>query len=339
MRVFKFENFRKCMWMFPLMFKRILAFIPVLFLIFTLVVRVDYRLDAPGGITALDTFITFEENQTSQSDLNSVYVMSFNRPTIFQWIVAQFFESMDVTKLSTSSLQITNTARFESGQVARNTAIQKAIITAYERLGISVSYEKQWLVYLIYDYVTAPLEIGDQIILVNGRNDILEALRDVECGEEALLVIKRDEETLEMTLDKDLDSCVFGISISEYTHILDIGLAYQSSDSFIGGPSAGLMNTLYIYDAIEPSFTLQGLKIAGTGTINIDGSVGSVGAIKQKMYTAHQTRVDIFFVPSGPNYDLAKSVYEEIKNPSFELIEVSTFDDVITYLEALNENH
>jgi len=326
------------MWMCRLILKKSISLIPSLFLIFTLVVRVDYRLDAPGGVTPLEAFITFEEDQISESDLNAVYVMSFNRPTIFQWMVAQFFESIDVTKLSEQSLQVTNTARFESGQVARNTAIQKAIITAYERLGISVDYEKQWLVYLIYDYVNAPLEIGDQILSVNGRVDILDALRETPCEETALLVIQRDDETLEMSLDKTGDSCVFGISITEYTHIISLGLDYESSDSFIGGPSAGLMNTLYIYDAIEPSFSLNGLKIAGTGTINIDGSIGSVGAIKQKIYTAQQNRVDVFFVPSGNNFEVALSVYDGLRNPAFELVEVSTFDDVITYLEALNED-
>lgn len=320
------------------MLKKSLRLIPALFLIFTLVYRVDYRIDAPGGITPLESFITFENGEVSEADLNSVYIMTFNRPTIFQWIVAQFFESVDVVKLSERSLQVTNTARFESGQVARNTAIQKAIITAYESLGVDITYETWWLVYLKYDFVDASIEIGDRILSVNGNTEVIETLSNVACDETAELIIQREDETLEMTLNKDEESCLFGISISEYTHITSIGLEYESEDSFIGGPSAGLMNTLYIYDALNDDFALDGLKIAGTGTINMDTSVGSVGAIKQKIFTVLRNEVDVFFVPSGRNYEEALAIYETLNDPGFDLVEVDTFDQVITYLEALYED-
>ena len=40
----------------------------------------------------------------------------------------------------------------------------------------------------------------------------------------------------------------------------------------------------------------KGLMIAGTGTINYDGSAGYIGATEQKILTAYLNHVDLFFV-------------------------------------------
>ena len=65
----------------------------------------------------------------------------------------------------------------------------------------------------------------------------------------------------------------------------------------VGGPSAGLMLTLAYLDA-RGSGDLSGpWRIAGTGTVASDGSVGSVGGIELKAQGLGDG-IDVFFVPS-----------------------------------------
>ena len=51
----------------------------------------------------------------------------------------------------------------------------------------------------------------------------------------------------------------------------------------IGGPSAGLMFSLAIYDTLTPGSLTGGADIAGTGTITPAGKVGPIGGIQQKI--------------------------------------------------------
>ena len=46
---------------------------------------------------------------------------------------------------------------------------------------------------------------------------------------------------------------------------------------------------------------MRGHKIAATGEILPDGSVGPIGGIKQKTIGAREAHVDAFLVPAGDN--------------------------------------
>ena len=67
----------------------------------------------------------------------------------------------------------------------------------------------------------------------------------------------------------------------------------------IGGPSAGLMFSLGIYDLLTPGDLTGGKFIAGTGTITVDGKVGAIGGIQQKMSGAKEAGATVFLVPAG----------------------------------------
>ena len=67
----------------------------------------------------------------------------------------------------------------------------------------------------------------------------------------------------------------------------------------VGGPSAGLMFALGIYDKLTPGPLNGGLHIAGTGTMAADGTVGPIGGIQQKMIAARSDGATVFFVPEG----------------------------------------
>ena len=94
------------------------------------------------------------------------------------------------------------------------------------------------------------------------------------------------------------------------------------------------MTSLAIYDALIDEDLTNGLTISGTGTIDIDGNVGSIGGVKYKLKGAINNKADIFFVPNGENYDEAIKIAEE-KKYDIKIIGVSTLKEAITYLENL----
>lgn len=72
----------------------------------------------------------------------------------------------------------------------------------------------------------------------------------------------------------------------------------------VGGPSAGLAFTLSVLDVLTPEDLTGGNQVATTGTINMDGTVGPVGGVYQKIITARRAGVEVFIVPSE-EYDEA----------------------------------
>ena len=78
----------------------------------------------------------------------------------------------------------------------------------------------------------------------------------------------------------------------------------------VGGPSAGLMMALNVYNSLTQEDLTKGIKVAGTGTIEIDGSVGPVGGVKQKVIAAKKAGSSLILVPTA-NFDDAKPYIDE----------------------------
>jgi len=73
----------------------------------------------------------------------------------------------------------------------------------------------------------------------------------------------------------------------------------------VGGPSAGLMMALNVYNNLIPEDITNSMIVAGTGTIEIDGSVGPVGGIKQKIIAAKRAGAELILVPDA-NFEEAQ---------------------------------
>lgn len=96
-----------------------------------------------------------------------------------------------------------------------------------------------------------------------------------------------------------------GITLTDHTEIAtDTEVAINSGS--IGGPSAGLMFTLEIYEQLTHQNIRKGEKIAGTGTINRAGEVGRIGGIDKKVASADEAGMNIFFAPDD-------TISEEVK--------------------------
>jgi PDZ domain-containing protein len=101
------------------------------------------------------------------------------------------------------------------------------------------------------------------------------------------------------------------------------------SSGGIGGPSAGLMWALGLYDLLTPGDLADGRTVAGTGEIGLDGSVLPISGIGEKLAAADGAGAEIFLVPQG-NLEEARRVGDH----GLELIPIGSFDEAVAYLEG-----
>ena len=95
----------------------------------------------------------------------------------------------------------------------------------------------------------------------------------------------------------------------------------------VGGPSAGLMMALNVYNNLIPQDITNSMVVAGTGTIEIDGSVGPVGGIKQKIIAAKRAGAELILVPVA-NFEEAKP----FETDNTAIVAVKSFDDALSVI-------
>lgn len=90
----------------------------------------------------------------------------------------------------------------------------------------------------------------------------------------------------------------------------------------VGGPSAGLMFSLGIYDKVTTGALTGGQNVAGTGTIDSSGKVGPIGGIRQKLVGARQGGATFFLAPAENCNEVRGAVPD-----GMQAVKVATFDD------------
>ena len=121
-------------------------------------------------------------------------------------------------------------------------------------------------------------------------------------GDQVQLEVKRDDEILtkQLTLQeipKTNGRVGLGISYSE-SKLIQTNPEVDVDTEDIGGPSAGLMFTLEILNQLVDEDITKGYKIAGTGEMLEDGTVGRIGGVEKKVVAAHKEGMAVFFAPN-----------------------------------------
>lgn len=98
----------------------------------------------------------------------------------------------------------------------------------------------------------------------------------------------------------------------------------------VGGPSAGLMFALGIYDKLTPGDLTGGQFVAGTGTIDDDGKVGPIGGIEMKTVGARDKGARYFLTPAGNCAAAAKDTPDGLT-----LVKVDTIGDALDALKGI----
>jgi PDZ domain-containing protein len=147
------------------------------------------------------------------------------------------------------------------------------------------------------------------------------AVQRHEPGDSFPVVVRRDgkEQTVTARTTESDGRTVMGVNLRlDYELPVDVTLRTGS----VGGPSAGLMFSLAIYDALTPGELTGGKRIAGTGTMDDDGTVGPIGGIRQKLLGARRAGADFFLAPADNCAEVKGNVPDGLR-----VVRVATFDD------------
>jgi len=186
------------------------------------------------------------------------------------------------------------------------------------------------------------LRPGDIIRQVNGvpieaSDELSSLVVNSDVGDSLDLTVVTDGEIREVTVRLSalpgVDGPRLGITIQTAVDVVRLPFDITLADEVrIGGPSAGLMIGLTVYAMLSGDPALDDLVITGTGSLDANGGVGSVGGVPEKVRAALAYGADVVFVPKR-QIDEALSVRgaEEMT-----IIGVATLSEAI---EALQELH
>jgi len=186
------------------------------------------------------------------------------------------------------------------------------------------------------------LEPGDVVVAIDGRplhtlQDVFKRMSAHRVGDVVAFTVRRGSGTkiVKMkTVGVGTGAArrpVVGVSLEP---ALDIHLPFpvRIDAGNVGGPSAGVAFALEVMEELGQD-VVHGHKVAATGEINPDGTIGPIGGIKQKTIGARQAHVDAFLVPAGENAREARKHAAGLR-----IIPVKTFPQALRALATLPQS-
>jgi PDZ domain-containing protein len=225
------------------------------------------------------------------------------------------------------------------GAVEMVSSQDAAIAAALKELGIDVQPALEVLSVSDGAPADGRLEVRDIFVSVDGHrvtrpDDVIEAVRGASAGEPVTFVVRRDGErrTVAVTPEQEDGRPQVGIQLGtgyEFPFKVSVNI-----DSSIGGPSAGLMFSLGIYDTLTPGSLTGGEVVAGTGTIDGSGKVGPIGGIQQKIVGARDAGARLFLVPPDNCQDAVGAPAEDMR-----LVKAETMHDAVAAIKTWVADH
>ncbi|MBD1379908.1 SepM family pheromone-processing serine protease [Metabacillus arenae] len=316
-------------------------------------IKLPFYVTKPGLATELGPIVEVEDGYNEQGSF-SLTTVSFGRANIFSYAWAYVNKYHTIHPENEIKQAEESDDEYMMRQLHMMEASQEdAIALAYKKADkqVDLSYNGVYVLSIIEGMpASKQLKVGDRIYEVDGKpfttsEEFIDVVSKKKEGDSVSIKFKRENEGSEVTLPvtdfpDNPDKVGIGIALVTDKEVKvepDIKLDTNN----IGGPSAGLMMSLEIYNQLIEKDLTSGYKIAGTGTITPDGKVGPIGGIEQKIVAADRAEVDIFFAPNEQgrdksNYKMAVKTAEDIKT-DMKIVPVDTFEDAVDYLEKVEK--
>jgi PDZ domain-containing protein len=299
--------------------------------------------DAPGGKPLISVAGKTTYPATGSLDFTTVAVLGgpTNPVNGWEWISGHLDQTNTVVpEEELFPKGVTATQSDHEGAAEMADSQQEAIAVALRALGQTVP-EVVSIGELTKDSpARRALRAGDIVVSIDGKkittpDSVRAAIRAHKPGESAAFIVRRGGKDQPVTVRTANvgGRAVVGILLrTEF--VFPTKVSINAGD--VGGPSAGLMFSLAVYDKLTPGSLTGGAKIAGTGTIDSSGAVGPIGGIRQKLVGAKRGGAAWFLAPAdncnAPEWkrDVAGHVPEGLR-----VVKVSTFTQARDAVEAI----
>jgi len=311
----------------------------------------SYLIEKPGPVyNVLSTSrgvpiikITNKESFPTDGDLD-LLTITFGQtaPNRASWLdVAMSYLDPSLTRVEYDSIYPPNV---DSSQVEQQAQVMmldsqaNAKAAALKLLGIPYTTEVKVTAITKNAPATGKLFAGDTVLTVNGEKaiglDQVRSMVEASKGKTPVVfeIVRNGSHRTVSILPKLSDGKwrvgMYVASVPEFPFKIDILL--QS----VSGPSGGQIFALAIYDKLTPGSLTGGNKIAGTGTVDPDGTIGAIGGIKSKMYGALRSGAKYFLAPSVNCEDVVGNIPDGL-----QVIKVANLKDSLNALKAIREGN
>lgn len=309
-----------------------------------------YYISKPGMAKELEPIVSVENRHASEGSF-MLTTIQMGKANIYTYALADWLDYWSVYKEE----DIKRTDETDEEYNVRQLYLMEgskanAIISAFREA--KMPYETHYEgVYVLSTLENMPayevLQAGDRITKVNGEQltsseQLMTYIKDRPEGSTIRLEIVREGESIEKSVQTKLNpkNNMLGIGIVLVDdRSVETDPKVEIDSSKIGGPSAGLMFSLEIYNQLVEEDITKGYHIAGTGTIDEDGNVGAIGGIDQKVVAASESGASVFFAPNengekNSNYAVALQTAKDI-GTSMIIVPVDTMEDALNYLQTM----
>lgn len=327
------------------------SLVVIIIVLFLAMYQLPYYIYKPGGADALTPIVEVDGGNESSGEMHLVTV-SGGQATPFQLLLAKMLPHHQILPIEDVRPEGITDEEYMHAQLQMMESSQEAsTVVAYEEADedITINFDGVYVVSVIDDMPAEDvIQMGDRIVGIDNNevkeaDDLINYINSKSAGDKVDIKFIRDEETSNETItlkgfEAEEDKVGIGIQLVTNREVtVDPEVSFSSGS--IGGPSAGLMFALEIYNQLTEKDLTSGHEIAGTGEVDYEGNVLRIGGIDKKVIAADKEGCEIFFAPneggvSESNYTEAKETAEEIDS-NMKIIPVDTFDDARTYLEEL----
>jgi Lon-like protease len=312
-----------------------------------------YYVSKPGMAKELDPIIEVENGYDGKGSF-MLTTVRMGRANVYSFFMAKLSDYQQIYHVEEIRGKNESDEEYNVRQLyLMDSSKLNAIEVAYKKADLPMEYIYNG-VYVLNVVSGMPadgkLQPADRIFRVDGRDfsssdQFMEYMSEKRAGESIKLTYERegniDEITMELALFQEEGSkgkTGIGIGLVDDKEIkVEPGVKVNSDE--IGGPSAGFMFSLEIYNQLTEEDLTRGYEIAGTGTLSSDGNIGAIGGIDQKVIAADKAGAEVFLAPNengakNSNYQVALKTAEDIES-NMKVIPVDTFDQAIEILLAL----
>ncbi len=321
--------------------KNLIFILAVIIIIVLFSIKFPYYIDAPGGISNMQDKIEID-GYKSKGSFNITYVREY-RATIPTLLISLFNKNWDVIKEDDVLLENESSEDYSNrDKLFMKESISNATYIAYTKVNkkIEILNSDTTVIYIGKEADTN-LKVGDSILEIDGikihsKVDINNILQNHTIGDTLNIKVENNNKKynryakiIEIENQKKLG--IFIVTLNEYKTNPNIKVTIEDNES---GSSGGLIAALTIYNSLIKEDITKGLTIVGTGTIDLEGNIGTIGGVNYKLKSAEAKNADLFLVPKGENYKEAIKLKKE-KGYKIKIVAVSTFDEAIEYLKNM----
>lgn len=328
-----------------------LFFLFVLTFFLFVTAKLPFYIYKPGEADELSQMVEVDSGYKNEGKLHLVTV-SGNQATPIQYLIAKLATYQEITPIEEALPKDFTEEEYRYYQLKMMENSKDASkVVAYRAANkhVEIEYNGVYVIKTIKDMPAAgKIQVGDKILSVDNQkihepSQLVEYIETRSENETVNITFERDDEVMEVEINVERFSdenerVGIGVQVvADRTVQVEPKVNIKSGN--IGGPSAGLMFSLEIYNQLVDEDITKGYNIAGTGEIDFSGNVGRIGGVDKKVVAAHRKGIDIFFVPfekgeANSNYEIAKQTATEIKT-EMKIVPIDSFAEALHYLNQL----